>query len=289
MSTPEESPAQRASRLRRERREAKIKEGGSARLDKITSLSGRTPQSLREEGSPSPQPAISPSPSPAPRDQFAPSPQPNIPSDDALQAQQEAFRAMLRQSAPEQGPGLPGQGMQGEDMEDPTIKLLNSLLGGMPSDPNAPPGAPGPMPGQQQAGPNLGAMASALGLPPFLASLLGAATQQPSEEEKKSTRVWKGLHLLFAIGVAVYLLFVIGASVATFGSPPPKPATAQNPFLIFVTGEVILTSGRAFIGGKQGGIGLFIQLFKDVMRDGSLVLFALGLGAWYTREWQTVA
>lgn len=45
MSTPEESPAQRAARLRRERREAKIKEGGSARLEKITSLSGRTPQS----------------------------------------------------------------------------------------------------------------------------------------------------------------------------------------------------------------------------------------------------
>ena len=45
MSTPEESPAQRAARQRRERREAKIREGGSARLDKITSLSGRTPQS----------------------------------------------------------------------------------------------------------------------------------------------------------------------------------------------------------------------------------------------------
>lgn len=41
----EESPAQRSARLRRERREAKIKGGGSARLDKITSLSGRTPQS----------------------------------------------------------------------------------------------------------------------------------------------------------------------------------------------------------------------------------------------------
>ena len=197
---------------------------------------------------------------------------------------------MLRQSAPEQGPALPGQGMQGEDMEDPTMKLLSSLLGNMPGDPNAPPGALGPMPaGQQQAGPNLGAMASALGVPPFLASMLGAATQQPSEEDKKSTRIWKGLHLLFAIGVAVYLLFVIGTSVATFGSPPPKPATVQNPFLIFVTGEVILTSGRALIGGKQGGFGLVIQLFKDVMRDGSLVLFALGLGAWYTREWQTIA
>lgn len=41
----EESVAQRSARLRRERREAKIKEGGSARLDKITSLSGRTTQS----------------------------------------------------------------------------------------------------------------------------------------------------------------------------------------------------------------------------------------------------
>lgn len=45
MSSVEESPAQRAARLRRERREAKIKGDGAARLDKITSLSGRTPAS----------------------------------------------------------------------------------------------------------------------------------------------------------------------------------------------------------------------------------------------------
>lgn len=45
MSSAEESPAQRAARLRRERREAKIKGDGAARLDKITSLSGRTPAS----------------------------------------------------------------------------------------------------------------------------------------------------------------------------------------------------------------------------------------------------
>lgn len=44
MST-EESPAQQAARLRRERREAKIRATGSARLDKITSLSGRPPAS----------------------------------------------------------------------------------------------------------------------------------------------------------------------------------------------------------------------------------------------------
>lgn len=45
MSSTEESPAQKAARLRRERREAKIRDGGAARLDKITSLSGRTPAS----------------------------------------------------------------------------------------------------------------------------------------------------------------------------------------------------------------------------------------------------
>ncbi|KAJ5089625.1 hypothetical protein N7532_008309 [Penicillium argentinense] len=287
MSTPEESPAQRASRLRRERREAKIKEGGSARLDKITSLSGRTPQSVREEASPSPQPAISPSPSPVPQNRPSPSPQPSMSSNEAIQAQQEAFRAMLRQSAPDQG-----QGPQGEDMEDPTMKLLSSLLGNMQGDPNASPGAPGAPPGavpEQQSGLSPGVIASMLGAPPFLANMLGAATQKPTEQEKKTIRVWKGLHIVFAIGIAVYLLFVIGASVATFGSPPPKPATAQNPFLIFVTGEVLLTSGRVLIGGKPGGIGMVMQLFKDVVRDGSLVLFALGLGAWYTREWQTIA
>jgi hypothetical protein len=40
-SLGEESPAQKQARIRRERREAKIKAGGSSRLDKITNVSGR--------------------------------------------------------------------------------------------------------------------------------------------------------------------------------------------------------------------------------------------------------
>ena len=39
--TDAESSAQKQARIRRERREAKIKAGGSARLDRITNLSGR--------------------------------------------------------------------------------------------------------------------------------------------------------------------------------------------------------------------------------------------------------
>jgi len=36
-----ETPTQKQARLRRERREAKIKAGGSARLEKINNVSGR--------------------------------------------------------------------------------------------------------------------------------------------------------------------------------------------------------------------------------------------------------
>lgn len=40
-SNDAETPGQKQARLRRERREAKIKAGGSARLEKITNVSGR--------------------------------------------------------------------------------------------------------------------------------------------------------------------------------------------------------------------------------------------------------
>ncbi|KAJ5779343.1 GET complex subunit GET2 [Penicillium paradoxum] len=312
----EESPAQRSARLRRERREAKIKEGGSARLDKITSLSGRTPQSDREEASPSPQPAISASASPAPSNpqfQHSASSQPEMQSPDAIRAQQEAFLSLLRQSVPPQGQGLQpdpqapnglqaqqdmframlrqgapeqGQGQQPND-EDPTMKLLSSLMGAMPGgDPNAPPGAPpagagnGPAPGF-----SLAAIASMLGVPPFLANMLGGAAP-PTEAEQKRARVWKTLHTVFALAVAVYLLFIISSSVALFGNPPPKPATAQNPFAIFVTGELLLTGSKVLFGGKSG-MGMAVQLLKDIVRDGSVVLFMLGMGTWYNREWLT--
>ena len=212
-----------------------------------------------------------------------------MPPAESLQAQQEAFRAMLRQVAPDQG-------QDSNDVQDPTLKLLENLLGGMPgmpSDantaPSGPPGGPGAMPSQSQPGLSPAAIASALGVPPFLANMLGGASAPPTEEEQKTLRIWKSAHALFALGLAAYLLFMIATSVATFGSPPPKPATAQNPFLIFVTGEMVLTGGRALFAGKQAGFGMAVQLFRDIIRDGSLVLFILGLGAWYNREWQAVA
>jgi hypothetical protein len=209
-------------------------------------------------------------------------PDPQAPT--SIQAQQEAFRAMLRQSAPEH------EQSQQPDEEDPTLKLLSSLMGAIPGgDPNAPAGAPAAGAGNQPApGFSPAAIASMLGVPPFIANMLGGGAQ-PTEAEQKQARVWKTLHVVFALTVSVYLLFIIGSSVALFGSPPPKPATAQNPFAIFVTGELLLTGSKVLFGGKSGGMGMAVQFFKDIVRDGSVVLFILGMGSWYNREWQTTA
>ncbi|KAE8392090.1 hypothetical protein BDV23DRAFT_152110 [Aspergillus alliaceus] len=286
MSSAEESPAQRAARLRRERREAKIKEGGAARLDKITSLSGRTCASLREEMSPSP--SLSPQP-PAPASsvtetepsqeqetpaQSTPDPEivtPEIQSPENLQAQQELFRALLRQ-------GGPSPSQQGPQEEDPALQMLNSLMTGMNGQ------------GQVAAagGPSQAELASALGLPPFVSDLLGAVTRKQTDEEKKEIRTWKALHALFTMAVGIYLLMLISTSVSTYGSQPPAPATARNPFLYFTTGEMVLTGARLMSKGRTGGAAglmLLFQLFQEIIRDGSLVVFALGMGAWWTNEW----
>ena len=45
MADTDETPAQRQARIRRQKREAKINANAQERLDKITQLSGRTPES----------------------------------------------------------------------------------------------------------------------------------------------------------------------------------------------------------------------------------------------------
>ncbi|PKX92667.1 uncharacterized protein P174DRAFT_442535 [Aspergillus novofumigatus IBT 16806] len=261
MSSTEESPAQRAARLRRERREAKIREGGAARLDKITSLSGRAPQSAREESFSAP--SLSPSPSPQPP---APVSVPETGAPRQTQPAPEYIRALLRQNAPPAA-------QEGPD-EDPTMKLLNSLMaGGMPGlDQGAGGGGgDGAGPGVSQA-----ELASALGLPPFVSSMLGAATRPKTDEEKREIWTWKVLHVLFSVVMGAYFLVVISASVATYGSQPPPPARARNPFVLFTTGEM---------GRGLAGPGMWIQLFRDVIQDGSIVLFLLGMSAWWHRDW----
>ncbi|KAL5335850.1 hypothetical protein BJX70DRAFT_305989 [Aspergillus crustosus] len=300
MSSAEESPAQRAARQRRERREAKIREGGASRLDKITNLSGRTPSKDREEASPSPSPEPRAAPFQAQQPPFQAQqppfqaeqppfqrpPQPSVEdqSPDASLDQQEFLRSLLRQPVPSE------QNVSQE--EDPTLKLLNSLMGGMPGAVSgANPGAgAGPGPGADAAGPGglSPELASQLGLPPWMSSMLGAATQQESEQQKRDILTWKILHTVFSVALGVYLVFLTSSSVATFGKQPPPPATAQNPFLYFTTGELVLSGARLLLKERSGGVigpFLYLQVLKDFIRDGSIILFLFGMGAWWYQGW----
>ncbi|KAL4936920.1 hypothetical protein BDV06DRAFT_204016 [Aspergillus oleicola] len=289
MSSAEESPAQRSARLRRERREAKIREGGASRLDKITNLSGRTQSRGRDEASPSPSPspspqppaAISPSPDPRPTSQqaqqpFRPPP-PSVEDQDpnALREQQDMLRALLRQPAPSP--------QDTNEEEDPTLKLLNSLMGGMPGAVQGANAGAGPGAGADSSGGLPPGLASSLGLPPWMSSVLGG--QQQSEEQKKAILVFKALHIVFSVFLAIYLVFLTASSVSTYGKQPPPPATARNPFLFFTTGELVLGATRVLT--KSGGPGpfLYIQLLKDFIRDGSIVLFLFGMGSWWNQGW----
>jgi len=283
MSSPEESPAQQAARRRRERREAKLKADGSARLDKITSLSGRIPVDARESPSPPSRPASPPimqaSTSPLPP---APSVEDLSPED--IQRQQEYIREMLRAHPPEPQPQA-----QSQPNEDPTMKLLGAMLGGLPPSISSTvenvggPGTPGDLSPSD--------LASALGLSPFLTKLLlGNGDQLATEEEKRIESIWKLLHVCFALAVGVYLILILGSSVATYGSQPPPPPTAQNPLVIFLTGELLLSGVKILLSVSRNGqlaeFSTWLQFFRNLSRDGSIALFMFGIGSWWRGGWR---
>lgn len=199
-------------------------------------------------------------------------------SPDDLQSQQEYFRALLRQAAPAQGQQQPLQ-QPGTEDEDPAVKLLHSILAG-----NVPGSEQGGAGAEGAEGPSQADLLSALGLPPFLSSLVGAATQTKSEADKQETWAWKMIHVVFALVMAVYVLVVIGTSVATYGNSPPPPATARNPFVVFTTGEMVLSGARMALKSRQGangGIGVWVEMARDAVRDGALMVFVLGMGTWW--------
>ncbi|OAX84563.1 hypothetical protein ACJ72_01062 [Emergomyces africanus] len=280
MSAADESPAQRAARLRRERREAKIKAGGSARLDKITSLSGRTPASTLREDSPlslsdsTPTPEQRPQvPPPKSLSPLPPSPNVEDQTSESLKAQEEYLRAFLRSQRPSDQ----------ETPEDNPAALLSSLLAGGPAggSDTFPAGGEGPAF-------NLADIASGFGVPPFLANFfLGGTSQPASPAEQRMAWIWKLVHVVFSLAIGIYLLSLFRTSLSTYGKNPPPPATAQNPFTLFITGEVVLSGTRVLTHARDGQLKnarAWIQLLGELVRDGRIAVFVLGTGMWLLGE-----
>lgn len=246
------------------------------------------------ESSPTPTPPTERT-SPQPEQQPQPQPQqPSAPSPNAqadIQAQEEYLRALLRSQQPE--PNQPPAGA-----EDPTAKLLSALLGG-----EVPPGvtggaggaggAPGPGQGPGASQNPLGDLTAATGLPPFVTDMLTGQSSAPkTASELRNEQILKFLHALFSVLVGVYLLALIRSSALLYGegsTPPPPPSTAQNPFTVFVMGELLLLGGARVLGtGKSNGGGGKLaramggfQLVRGIVRDGGIAVFVIGAGTWW--------
>jgi len=162
------------------------------------------------------------------------------------------------------------------------MKMLQAMMGGGlngTNDPNAPDG--------MGAGPGLGLspddIAKATGIPSFVTNMMmGGQKAPPSAREVQETRLWKVIHVVFAIVAGLYLVLSIGKATTTFGENPPPPATFQNPFLVFTTGELLVQGARVATKGGSGksGIGLWIQMLREFVGDGAIVVFMLGIASW---------
>lgn len=186
--------------------------------------------------------------------------------------QEEYMRAMLGVNA--QNPG--GLGQQGGiDENDAMIKMMQTMLGGMSGDPNA----PGEMPFSAED------ISKMTGIPSFLTSMFLGGTQEAplSAAQIKSERIWKTVRALVSVIVALYTIFTIDKSLSTFGQDPPAPATAQNPFVVFIMAELLVNGANIVLPGRKpvGGLKSWFRMGRDVARDGAIVVFALGVYTWF--------
>ncbi|KAH0289641.1 hypothetical protein M436DRAFT_55136 [Aureobasidium namibiae CBS 147.97] len=286
-----ESPAQRSARLRREKRNAKIQTEGSDRLARITQLSGR-PAPAPEEPSMTQTPTKTAKPTSTMTPQHASIEDPDevdisehywtpTPSD------QTQLARLQQQQQQQQSPfARPGQ----QD-EDPMLKMMQSLLSG---DPSAAGGIPD----------------SAMDdLPPMLKAMMQGqrATQQQASAPTGTTYLWRIVHAVFALALAIY----IAASGTFNGSKLSRSASLEGSdfgprlFYMFATAEVVLQSSRYFMekGRLQGSgwlatiansglvpqpysnyismLGRYAVIWQTVVADAMVIVFALGCLAWW--------
>ncbi|KAI1869079.1 uncharacterized protein JN550_006066 [Neoarthrinium moseri] len=229
---PEDAAAARAAeqaRLRKERREAKIKAGGAARLNKITGLGGREPEptAAAQPASQTPPPQATPRP-PKPASSSHDDPE-------EVDISQHYYAPRTAAGRPQGGAGEPAlseaqlrQMMLGLDRPGATPPGRNPFFdpsaggGGAPGDAAMPPGMEGlandPMMQMMQqmmgggagGGPGANPFAGT-GMESLFAGMAGGAGPEGAQAQTqaavtdKSANVWRILHAVFALGLGLYI------------------------------------------------------------------------------------
>lgn len=281
--TPPSSAAEQA-RLRKERREAKIRAGGSARLDKITGLGGGISRD------PPPQPPATSTTAAATATTHAADPDEidisqhhyfpgsRTSRNAASAAQQPALdesalrQMMLGFDTPTPPPGVTPFGIPGSSVpgmpasagaagEDPMMAMLQQMLGGDGA------GGMNGMPG----GPGVGGV------------------------EEPYAYIWRIVHALFALGLGLYIALMTpfnGSRTAregytSGGDDAGLTLASVHFFWIFATAEVLLQTSRFFVEKgrvQQGTVMRMITGFLPEPYKGYLAMISR-----YSRIWTTVS
>ncbi|KAK6597671.1 hypothetical protein H4I96_08623 [Botrytis cinerea] len=257
-----ETPSQRQARIRKEKREAKIRDGGNARLNKIIGLGGGLP---REEV-PAPAQTAPKAPNDADPDEvdisnhyYEPQTRTPIQRTQSGQQQQQLNDDQLRQmmlgmdpgslgGAPGQNPfgGAPGQnpfagfpgmgGAPGEDAaNDPMMQMLQQMMGGM--------GGP---PGEGQAG-----IPSFPGMPGMPG--MGMEGQAQAAAVDPYAYIWRIVHAVFALSLGLYIALTTSFTGTKYAREASAlmddglSADSVHFFWIFATTEVVLLSSRFYL------------------------------------------
>ena len=206
---------------------------------------------------------------------------------------------MLRAGAPQ--PGVDKQqGQQGTGGEDdPMMKMLSQLMGGVPG------GEGGAGAGEGGLPPGLAAMLGAGGMP----GLDGAPAQQTDDSY---AYLWKILHAVFALFLGVYVTYTSTSFTGSIKRGSPGAIIEETPerdgvnlFFVFATAELVLQSSRFFLekgkgGGQLGGwiglaagflpepyrgyvslVGRYARIWGTVVEDSMVVVFVVGCVAWW--------
>jgi len=156
------------------------------------------------------------------------------------------------------------------------LKVLSSMLGGVDGSTGLNPPGGSPLSADD--------LSKVTGLPSVVTNMMlgGPQTRAPTRVEEQATRFWKVVHVVFAVVAGAYLVFTINRSTRIFGNSPPAPATFQNPFVAFATGELLVQASRIASSGASGksGPGLWIQMLKELVGDGAIIVFMLGTACW---------
>ena len=282
-----ESKTQREARLRRERRNAKLQAGGSERLSKITSLSGRPAAAEAELARTPPQRTASP----------AVQQNENRKPDAHTEDPAEVDISNMFQRPP-----------QAEGAEDPTEmmrRMMRATSGdGAGQDPGAGGGQDDPMRMLQQMLSGGADGQAGGGLPPGFANMFGGGQEEEASRAGSGDYLWRVVHALFSFLLGIYAV----SSLSFTGSSLSRSEYVKDPigprlFWMFATAEAVLQSTRFFVdrgrpptSSTLGKIASFLPepyagylrmlnrysiIYSTVVSDALVIVFVLGAVAWW--------